>query len=209
MGRDGCSRHGGKALKGPAHPNWKGGASKSYLGKHLPHRLAERFEAALADPELLSLRPNLALSATRLGELLDKLSTTESGIAWKEMRACLVGLRTTVLNGDKGEAAQMVEHLADLVSQAVSEYQQWDDIREAQEHHRRLADTERKREDHLQAHVTAQQFTLFLAYFYRVINEEVSNPKEIVRIADKIKRVMSLGPANPEAYLPTEEVVIG
>jgi len=205
-GRDRCQKHGGKAKRGPEHHAWKGGTSKSYLARHIPHRLAERFEAALDDPDLLSLRSNLALSATRLGELLEKLPTRESAKAWEEMRGCLVGLRTAIADGETKEALSITKNMTNLMSMALAERALWEEILETQEHHRRLADTERKREDHLQAHVTAAQFSMFLAYFYRVIMEVVSDPAEQQRIADRIRYVMEYGPANPKAYLTAGEV---
>lgn len=215
-GREKCSRHGGKALTGPEHPNWKGGRSRSFLTRTMPPRLAERFEAALDDPEILSLRGNLALTLTRLGELIGKLPTKESGELWEDLRTCMVHLRTLIGQEDTEGALDLTENMGEMMNKAIEERRLWGEILNVQEHHRRLADTERKREDQLQSHVTAQQFITAMGYVVRNSSElfddiaagRISADGAKVTLADKIKWLMTMGPANPAAYAQRVEVEV-
>ena len=63
-----CNLHGGKTPIGAALPQFKTGR----YSKYLPARLAERYHEAERDPELLSLRSELALVQARLAELISK-----------------------------------------------------------------------------------------------------------------------------------------
>lgn len=74
-GKTRCRLHGGHALAGPAHPNFIHGRYST----DLPTGLAARTRAGLEDPELLSLRAELALVDARNGELLASIRDGEAG----------------------------------------------------------------------------------------------------------------------------------
>src|SRR5262245_31214402 len=69
-----CRFHGGASLRGVAHPNFKTGAHSRYLPKHL----RQDYQRAVTDPELLSLKSQAALLATREMELTKQLSQMEA-----------------------------------------------------------------------------------------------------------------------------------
>src|SRR5205807_10211401 len=56
-----CRFHGGLSLRGMAAPQYKNGMHSKYLPKHLK----EDYEAALADPDMLYLKSQVALLGTR------------------------------------------------------------------------------------------------------------------------------------------------
>ena len=201
-GRKRCKFHGGAALRGDQHPNWKGGKSKSYIQSHLPPRLQALFERALADPELLSLRGQLALTKVRQGELEDQLHDRGNLERWEDLAEVLPRVQILLQGDDLMGAQKALAHCVELVNDARSDRVTWEEIFNVQEHQRKLADTERKREDHLQAHVTATQFLAVLAYFQRRVMEIVTDKKQIVALADSMRQVIELGPHNPDAYLP-------
>lgn len=65
-GRSVCRAHGGATPRGMASPHWKHGRYSSAL----PEGLAARYEAALADSRLLSLRDDIALVNLEITEAL-------------------------------------------------------------------------------------------------------------------------------------------
>ena len=69
VGRTKCHIHGGKTPRGAESPHYRG------LGfsKHLPTRLQDTYEDAERDPELLKLRKEIALTQTRIVDLLSRL----------------------------------------------------------------------------------------------------------------------------------------
>src|SRR5262249_31764372 len=71
---DKCRSHGGLSLRGVAHPQYKNGAHSKYLPRHLKRD----YHRAVKDPELLSLRSEVALLAARELELTKALAQTEA-----------------------------------------------------------------------------------------------------------------------------------
>lgn len=66
-----CRYHGGKSLRGAAHPNFKDG---SYVKKSMPTQLAAKYEASLNDPDLMNIRWIAALRSAFIQERLEALS---------------------------------------------------------------------------------------------------------------------------------------
>lgn len=81
FGRRRCRFHGGHALVGASHPRFKDGRYSRYL----PRDLAQRFQASLHDPSLLSLREDVSLIDARLEQLLRRVQTTESAASWEAL----------------------------------------------------------------------------------------------------------------------------
>ncbi len=77
-----CRSHGGTQAKGASSPQYLHGARSQYL----PLRLQAQYQAAVADPDLLSLRQDLGVLEVRIGELLQRLETQESGAAWDQVQ---------------------------------------------------------------------------------------------------------------------------
>jgi len=77
-----CQMHGGKSLKGIAHPNYQTGAHSRYR----PRRLQVRLDRALADPEPLKFLYDAQLITARIDELLERLDEQEhtSLALWEE-----------------------------------------------------------------------------------------------------------------------------
>jgi hypothetical protein len=84
-----CHVHGGATPAGIASPHYKDGRRSRYL-KNLPKELGAGYRAALADPELLSLREEAALLTVRIMWLLNRLKDTppgpDYGAVWTELR---------------------------------------------------------------------------------------------------------------------------
>lgn len=68
-----CIRHGGSSLSGMAAPGWRGRG----MSRVLPERLLDHYHEALNDPDLLSLRTEIALHRAMLNDLLARLSGGE------------------------------------------------------------------------------------------------------------------------------------
>jgi len=79
-GRERCRLHGGKSLRGL--DVLRGASLSKYRGADLPAQLAERFLAAMDDPQLMSLSQDIGLVSARLAELVGRFPTKESAEAW-------------------------------------------------------------------------------------------------------------------------------
>src|SRR4051812_44485991 len=67
-----CRFHGGKSLRGPASPRFKTGARSKALVAAIPANLKESFLAALADPDLLSLRSYVAMADAKVVDAVER-----------------------------------------------------------------------------------------------------------------------------------------
>lgn len=81
VGRTRCNLHGGASPKGLSSPNFKHGRYST----DVPTRLAAKYQQAEADPQLLSNRSDIALLTARIGELIRRLHTGESGSLWQRL----------------------------------------------------------------------------------------------------------------------------
>ena len=70
-----CRMHGGKTPRGPASVHYKDGRHSRFL----PARMFAAYKAAGLDPELMSLRQDLALLEARLIDVLQRVDTGEAG----------------------------------------------------------------------------------------------------------------------------------
>ena len=77
-GTDRCKRHSYGSPAGPLNPAFVHGRHS----KVLPVRLLERYQASLSDPDLLSMRDDIALVDARMQELLSRVETGESDNLW-------------------------------------------------------------------------------------------------------------------------------
>ncbi len=85
-GRTVCHYHGGKTPVGAAAPAFKHGR----YSKYLPKRWLERYEAALANPDLLALKDEIALIDLRIADLVEGATTPEKQAAvWPDLLAAI------------------------------------------------------------------------------------------------------------------------
>ncbi|HAM58270.1 MAG TPA: hypothetical protein DCQ64_23805, partial [Candidatus Rokubacteria bacterium] len=109
-GREVCRFHGGKSLRGLAHPNLRHGR----FSKDLPTRLVQQYEAALLDPELIALREELALVTVRESDLLSRVDTGEAGAHWRGIQKALADFRTAQRRDDAVAAAGALREMERL-----------------------------------------------------------------------------------------------
>lgn len=124
MANGSCYHHGGASLKGIASPTFKHGRRSKYL----PHRLLERYEDAQTDPELLEFKADLALLETRLGELLGRIDTGESGALWRAAMKAYEDLQAARKAGDTPKMAAALNVLGEMLERGVGESATWDEI---------------------------------------------------------------------------------
>lgn len=160
VGSNVCYHHGGKSPKGLAHPSTKSGR----YSKYLPARLAERYEAALTDPDLLALRDEIALTDADVGRILEHLDTDEP----TDPEDRKLWLAVNEANRDR---------LQQLIEQR-----------------RRLVETERKRLVDLQQMMTAEQAMLFLSAVVDIVRRHVSDRNVLAAITADVDRLIAQRP---------------
>jgi hypothetical protein len=186
-----CRMHGGQSLRGPAHPNFRTGR----YSKVLPTRILARYREAEQDADLTSLRSELALVDARLGDLLARVDTGESGVLW---RALLHAHRTFKRYKETGNVVKMREALADMESRldvGGPDYEAWREIQALIEQRRKLADSEARRLVVLQQMISAERLTVLLGAIVDIVARHVPDRQVLSKIATDLQRLGHVGDA--------------
>jgi hypothetical protein len=196
VGLNVCHIHGGKSLRGPAHPNFTNGRYSTVL----PTRLLARYREAEKDAELTSLRSELALVDARLADLLTRVDTGESGALWGAVLKAHRAFRRFKTTGDVTRMREALAELEACIDAGVPDYQAWAEIQELIETRRKLCDSETRRLVVLQQMISAEQLTILLGVIVEIIARHVTDRQAISSIATDLQRLGYVG--DPAYGLP-------
>jgi hypothetical protein len=188
-GMEVCRMHGGKSLRGPAHPNFTTGRYSTVL----PTRLLARYRAAEKDAELTSLRSELALVDAHLADLLTRVDTGESGARWQALIQAHRALNRYKRVGDVSKMREALTELESHIDAGAADYQAWVEIQELIETRRKLAESETRRLVVLQQMISAEQLTVLLGVIIEVIAKHVTDRQVISAIAMELERLGYMG----------------
>ena len=155
-----CRSHGGSQHKGTASPQYRHGSRSQAL----PLRLQAQYQAAIQDPELLSLRQDLGVLEIRVTELLSRLDTGESSQAWHQIQDLSDQLQQALQDQNVGAAASRLADLQELVQVAVAGSAAWHELRSVLRDRASLATLEQKRLQEVQGTVPVEAFLAMLGH---------------------------------------------
>lgn len=190
-----CKLHGGAAARGPALPHYKDGKHSRYFGEH---RLQPKVMAALADPDFLSLRPELALVDAMLSERWEALEEGGNDDLWPILEKQVMSFKGAMAAGDVRKMRSTISDIEHTVSKGNSEVQARKEIRELIKDRQRLAESMQNTLIKLDQTVTVQQTIGLLQQVIEVVSETVTDRKEISTVMRKIAGLADradLGPA--------------
>jgi hypothetical protein len=176
-----CKWHGGATPVGVAAPAWKHGRHSKYL----PTRLAERYQDGLRDPNLNSLRSEMALTDARIVDLLHALGESGNTRRWKDARTKLDAFKAGAQKGRSASAAVRValQELDDLIDAGLSESTTWDDLREWLDLRRKLSESETKREKDLMQLIPVTQVHAIMAVFLTEVKTNVPDATVLAHLS--------------------------
>lgn len=179
--------HGGASLVGMAGPSFTTGRRSKYL----PPRLLASYQAAIADPELLNLRDELALTDARLNDLLERADTGESGETWRTLASEWGAYQDALSKGNDSEAGEHAGQIAFCIFHGRSDAAIWSEIQGVIEQRRRLAESEQKRLVNMQAMVTSEQVMTLVAALAHSVNTHVTDRKAKAAISADLARLLT------------------
>jgi hypothetical protein len=185
-GKNVCYHHGGKSQVGAAVATFKDGR----YSKYLPERLAERYQEAASDPELLSLREDVALLDARLSQLLARAGTGESAEAWARVQKALKNLRKAEAGGKPERKREARFELEDAIEAGGKDIEVWAEIGDHLERRRKLTESERKRLVDMEQMVRADQAMAFVAAVVSSVRAHVEDPKTLAAISRDIAAIV-------------------
>jgi len=192
-GADRCKLHGGQTTlvnSGINHHSFKNGRHS----KHLPKEIAGRYEAALNDETLLELGAEIALLDIHIGELLERVSGTESKEAWATLNTQVAELRKALFDGTPDinriiAAFRVVERTAKAGTGHAST---WSQIGNAVDQRRRLVEAERRHADHIDQFVSVQEQMVFAAALLASLKAHTDDRTLIGNVASDFSRLLSV-----------------
>ncbi|HJT76742.1 MAG TPA: hypothetical protein VJ739_06030, partial [Gemmataceae bacterium] len=185
-----CKMHGGVGVRGIAHPGFRGAG----YSKDLPKYLAKTYRQAVDDPDLLSMRNEVALLHVRLEELTRRLGTPESGRGWAELRAArdrMHEARSIPDAAARGAALARELEVIDRVILHGSEHEaNWAEVERAVARKVAVAAREWKRLVDLQQLITAESAMQLVAGIMLAVKEHVTDPNALQGIAQKMRLLL-------------------
>lgn len=188
-----CQKHGGKSLKGTASPSFVHGMYSTKMPKHL----VDAFHQAMDDPDLLSLRADLAVSHVRVAELIGRLETGEHADLWKQLRKTHKELHA-LLKDDSPDLPSIIplsERLGAIIEKGVEVEKTWELLAEAIERKANIAQKEHKRLVDMQQMMTKEAAAMIFAAYGDVVRRNVTDRTILAKIAVEWDKL--IGPARP------------
>lgn len=178
-----CEIHGGKTPTGYGLPQTTIGR----YSKHLPTRLAEKYSEAIGDPELLSVREDVALLDSRISDVMASASNQESGELWNNLKEALRDYDKA--NGKDAEVtrSEAFSKIRWLIREGYAEWQSWKDIRFMLQERMRLVESERKRLVEMQQMLTTEDALLLIGRLGGILKQHITDRDTLAAIAKEIR----------------------
>jgi hypothetical protein len=173
-GKRTCYHHGGATPNGYGLPQTTHGR----YSKVLPLRLAARYHESLRNPELLSLKDDIAAVEARLSDLFQRVDSGESGQLWQAVRQALTEFSTAVAAGNVATFRRHFATLQHLVTQGSDDAAAWRDILATWETRCKLTTTQARLLVAAQQVVSTQELMVMLGVITDAINRAVSTHAE-------------------------------
>lgn len=188
-GKKRCRMHGGKSLSGIASPSAK------HLGYSsvLPKRMLDRYLANEANPDRLALTAEIALLDARLGDLLARVDSGESGDAWRLIGDAFAALRGAMGGADPAETAAALKGLGEVIARGTGDYAAWGEVRGVVQDRRRLVEAEQKRLVAMNELVRVDSFMALVKALTESVRLHVHEPGTLAAIDGDFRRLLAIG----------------
>lgn len=178
-GRNVCNMHGGKTPRGAALPQTTHGR----YSQDLPTRLASRFAASQADPDLLNLNTEIAVIDARISDVLRRVDTGESGQTWRELKDTYTAMVEAQRAKDGAEVARLLNELGALIRHGHSDYAAWADVRTLIDQRRKLVESEGRRRKDMQDMITSEKAMVLVTSLVATVRRHVHDRDTLARIS--------------------------
>lgn len=200
-----CPYHGGASLAGPLSPRYKTGK----YSKYAPAQLRARYVEALEDPELMSLKDNIALTTARIAQILEEFDDLQPSKFWIDLQKQWASFMYAVRSKDAKEQAASVAAIDELIRSAMTYVQLWDDLDKAMEVQRKQVDSEQRRLSATNQLVTVEEAMVMLTTLVTLIKETVFDVADVATARTIIAQVSlhyQKMLAVPDPHVEEEEV---
>jgi hypothetical protein len=182
-----CRMHGGSTPVGEKNPNFTHGR----YSKNMPPRLITRYMEAKSDPDILVLKDEISLIEARLGDLLSRVDSGESGIIWKRLSEAFEAFNVARNQKDASLMMTYLEEMHTLIKKGKSDYAAWNEVSSILELRRKLVESERKRLIQAQQVITVDKVMTLLGAVDNIIRSHIGDQLTIQNIALDIRNLLT------------------
>lgn len=175
-----CRVHGGKALKGFAHPSTIHGA----FSKHLPARYLDVATEALDSEGIRTNRNQIALMDSRADELFSKLSHGGHG---EQLREALKMARALRERAKGNVQLKRIDHMIELLQEGIADDAIWHDLTGLWEQRRRTVDTDSKIAFRQSVAMSAEQAISLAGVVVQAARDFIKDPNDLRAFANRIE----------------------
>jgi len=175
-----CRVHGGKALKGFAHPSTTHGE----FSKHLPARYLDVASRALDSENLRTNRNQIALMDSRADELFSKLADGGHGESLKVALASAKKLRGMTKDAKR---LKVLDEMIEVLKQGIGEDLIWNDLLDLWEQRRKTVDTDSKIAFRKSVALSAEQALALAAVVVQAARDFIRDPNDLRAFASRIE----------------------
>ena len=182
-----CYMHGGATPGGIASPHTK----HLRHSKYLPGGLLERYQQAAADPDLLNLSAEIALTDARIDDLLGRLGEGDLAGAWVKLQDAFDAFRVASATHDADLKAEAMMDMAALIEQGANDQLVWAQLGDLMNDRRRLVQTETKRRVAMQKMISADEGMALVVALANIVRTHVHDRATLSAIQTDLTRLLT------------------
>jgi hypothetical protein len=172
LGGDRCIKCGSATKnRGIASARFKDGSNSRYL----PKRMIADYEEAIADPNLISLRSDIAVVRARTNDLLKRVDSGEAGAIWRSLQDTYQDFKIARSAADPVKMQESLEMLGTLIDKGAADSRIWFEVITTIEQGRKLIDSELKRLQALQVYVDSNAVLTMLTAIAIQLKDIIEN----------------------------------
>jgi hypothetical protein len=183
-----CRRHKGTASKGVLNPLIKTGR----YSLDLPTRVLGRYEAALADPELLSVRDDIALLQGAVTDLMAELKEAENRPDLDQILGTVEKMAAEWQGWDWTKMNAELQRLKEMIVGRQSQRQAMREIRELIREKAALVAQENRLLADRQQLITVEQYLLGMRALGSAVRRLIDDPVTLRSIDTEFRRLASV-----------------
>jgi hypothetical protein len=177
--------HGGRSLKGPAHPNYKTGRHSKYL----PKKLLPGYAEMRTNAELLQQRDEIALLDSMIFAEMKKMEAAETGELWVSLGRAWRKFETAQRANDLQAMAAALKLIEEYIRRGAHEHQQQNYVISLMERKRRFIESQGRREEQEGMLISYEDAAATFDRLVDAIVEEFGTGAQVARLFERFAEI--------------------
>lgn len=184
-----CKLHNGHAKRGIEASRYEGKGYSPYV----PIPIGDTFADMQADPQLASVRDELALTKTFIAKHLEHYGTVDNRETLPELLNMIIDMKRYYRSSDATGMAMTIDSMENIITNRLEQLKTEDQIMERVEQQRRLVETEQRISLQGERAISVELFALLMGEIFRAIEVGVKDKNERIAVATKVQSFIAAG----------------